>query len=102
MNDPIEDVLNELRRKPGVQQCHFARSFLNNVGEVFEREGFATTELFLRDKMEQDATRRQARVLLEDVMPVLKSCERIRLNRAIGRLVIKSLDTIKRTGGGKR
>ncbi len=101
MNDPIEEVLNQLRRKPGVQRERFSSSFLNNVGDVFEREGFATTRLFLRDKQEQSATRYQARVLLEEVLPVLESCERIRQNRAIGRLVIKSLETIKEGGKSK-
>lgn len=99
MNDPIEEVLNQLRRKPGVLRERFSSSFLNNVGDVFEREGFATTRLFLQDKQEQSATRYQARVLLEEVLPVLESCERIRQNRAIGRLVIKSLETIKGKGG---
>jgi len=102
MNDPIEDVLNQLRRKPGVQRERFSNTFLNNVGDVVEREGFATTRLFLRDKMEQTATRYQARVLLEEVLPVLESCERIRQNRAIGRLVIKSLEGLKGRGGNRR
>jgi len=102
MNDPIEEVLNQLRRKPGVQRGRFSSSFLNKVADVFEREGFATTELFLRDKMEQDTTRRQARVILEDVIPVLKACERIRQNRTVGRLVIKSLETMQSKEGGRR
>jgi len=99
MNDPIEHVLNQLRHKPAIQKCRFSSNFLNNVGEVLEREGFATTRLFLRDKKEQAATRPQAQVLLDEVLPVLESCERIRQNRAIGRLIIKSLESIKRTGG---
>lgn len=102
MNDPIEDVLNQLRRKPGVQRKRFTSSFLNNVGDVLEREGFATTRLFLESKKEQAATCDQASTLLEEVLPVLESCERIRQNRAIGRLVIKSLETVKRTGGNRR
>ncbi len=100
MSDPIEDVLEQLRAKPRVQREHFASNFLHTVGEVLEREGFATTRLFLMDKREQAATRYQARVLLEEVLPVLETCERIRQNRAIGRLIIKSLETVK--GGNRR
>jgi len=95
MSDPIEDILKQLRSKPGVQREHFASSFLHTVSEVLEREGFATTRLFLMDKKEQAATRYQARVLLEEVLPVLEACERIHQNRAIGRLIIKSLEAVK-------
>lgn len=100
MHDPIEEVLNQLRGKPGIQRERFTSNFLHTVGEVFEREGFATTRLFLMGKREQTATWRQARVLLEEVLPVLESCERIRQNRAIGRLIIKLLQTVR--GGSRR
>ncbi len=102
MNDPIEDVLNQLRQKPGVQKEHFSSNFLNTAGDVLEREGFATTRLFLQDKREQSATRRAAGVLLEEVLPVLESCDRIRQNRGIGRLIIKSLPALQTYRGGKR
>jgi len=103
MNDPIEDVLDQLRQKAGVQRERFTSNFLNNVGEVFEREGFATTRLFLEDKKGQSATRYQARVLLEDVLPVLATCDRIVQNRAIGRYIIKALPTLQdKKRGGKR
>ena len=95
MTDPIEAVLSQLRKKAGVQRERFSRNFLNSVGEVFEREGFATTRLFLGDKKGQRATRYQARVLLEEVLPVLASCERIVQNRAIGRYIIKALPTLQ-------
>jgi len=103
MNDPIEDVLDQLRQKAGVQRERFTSNFLNNVGEVFEREGFATTRLFLEDKKGQSATRHQARVLLEEVLPVLATCDRIVQNRAIGRYIIKALPTLQdKKRGGKR
>lgn len=107
MNDPIEEVLNELRSKAGVQRADLARhrNFLHTVGEVFEREGFATTRLFLQERQEQGATRETARVLLEEVLPVLAGCERIRQNRAIGRYIIKALPTLQspqQRRGGRR
>ena len=105
MNDPIEDVLDQLRQKAGVQRERFSSNFLNNVGEVFEREGFATTRVFLEDKKGRGATGYQARVLLEEVLPVLATCERIVQNRAIGRYIIKALSTLqdkKIRKGGKR
>ena len=95
MRDPIEEILNQLRSKLSVQRLSFTSKFLHTVGEVLEREGFATTRLFLMDKKEQLATKHQARVLLEDVLPILEQCERIHQNRAIGRLIIKSLETLK-------
>ena len=99
MNDPIEGLLEQLRRNPRVQEERFASNFLNNVGEVLEREGFATARLYLRDKAEQSATRYQARVLLQDVLPTMETCERIRQNRSIGRLILKALPTLQRRGG---
>lgn len=97
MNDPIEAVLDQLKRNRRVQEVDFYRNrtFLHNVADVFEREGFATTELFLRDKQGQRDIRDQASVLLNEVLPALKACERIRENRAIGRYIIKSLAALQ-------
>ena len=99
MNDPIEDVLNKLRGKESVQRARLSKNFLHTVGEVLEREGFATARLFLQEKREQAATRETARVLLDDVLPVLAACERVRQNRAIGRYIIKALPTLQERGG---
>ncbi len=104
MNDPIQIVLDQLRRNQQVQATDFSRNrtFLHNVADVLEREGFATTELFLRDKQRQRALHEQATVLLTDVLPTLKSCERIRENRAIGRYIIKSLESLQDSQRGRR
>lgn len=95
MNDPIEDVLNQLRHKPSVQRMRFTSSFLNNVGQVLEREGFATTRLYLQDKKGQSSTREQARLLLEEVLPIIEACKRIKQDRAIGRYIIKALPALQ-------
>ena len=95
MSDPIQAVLDELRSAPGLQRIRFTRTFLSNVADVFEREGFATTDLYLRDKQTQRDLRAQADVLLSDVMPILRSCPRICENRAIGRYIIKALQSLQ-------
>jgi len=97
MNDPIAAVLDQLKRNRRVQAVNFQRNrtFLHNVADVFEREGFATTELFLHDKQRQVEIRDQASVLLDEVLPALKACDRIRENRAIGRYIIKSLASLQ-------
>jgi len=103
MNDPIEGVLDQLSGNRRVREARFSSNFLNNVGDVLEREGFATTRLYLGDKKTRTATARQAGVLLTEVLPVLEACARIRQNRAIGRYIIKALPTLKAKGkGGKR
>ena len=99
MNDPIQQVLDQLRSNRTVQQTHFTNNFLQNVGDVFEREGVATTRLFLQDKQGQSATRDQARALLTEVLPTLAGCQRILKNRAIGRYIIKALSTLQNPGG---
>ncbi len=98
MSDPIEDVLNELRSKESIRRARLSKTLLHTAGEILEREGFATTRLFLQEKQDQAATRDTARVLLQDVLPALAGCERIRQNRAIGRYILKALPTLQRGG----
>lgn len=98
MNDPVAELLNNLRNDkrlkcdaPGV-----TTSFLNNVADVFERYGFGATETYLRDKREQEQTSTNADILL-DVLRHLRTCSIVHQERAIGRLVIKTLPQLFET-----
>lgn len=98
MDDPVGEVIETLRQNPRLRSARLNRNFLHNVAEVFEREGFATTRLFLNDKKGQSQTRVQAEILLQEVLPALERCSRIVHNRAIGRYVIKALAEFQQGG----
>lgn len=94
MSDPIDKVLKQVCALESVQKTRLTNNFVNNVAEIFERQGFAVTRLYLKEKKSQRTTQWQASALLE-VLPILEGCERIVQNRAIGRLVIKVLPTLQ-------
>jgi hypothetical protein len=95
MPDPIAEILRKLHADTRIQQTRFTPTFLNQAGLVFERHGFGTAKDFLLDKAERYDLREQANVLLEAVLPVLESCEQVRQRRALGRMIIKTLNAIK-------
>jgi hypothetical protein len=105
MNDPIEKLIEEIRLSSEVQHARFANSFLNNVAEVFERDGFGATRAFLLEKRERYELRAQAEALLK-VLDMMGKHPEIRQRRAIGRTIIKAIIALKSTGtrsprGGK-
>ena len=90
MYDPVQDVLEAIGRCNEVRNARLANNFLNNVGEVFERDGFGTTRAFLIEKRERPDLRDQANALLK-VLEIMQDCKEIQQRRAIGRTIIKGL-----------
>jgi len=95
MDDPIELILKRLQNNQQVKKTRFTSSFLNNVGDVLDKEGFGAVKTFLMDRMERRDLRSQAQAILEEVLPLLEACDKIRARRSIGRYVIKTLNTLK-------
>lgn len=95
-DDVLADLLNEIKNDPTVKRTkYFSSKFLNSVAEGFERNGFEETKLFLVDKKNRKGQLYQAEALLS----VIKIFENekykiIKNNRKIGRLIIKTLDTL--------
>lgn len=95
--DPIERLLDELRRDPDLGNVRLTANFLNDAGYVLERDGFGATEAYLLDRAQrrdQDVAP-QAQFVLKNVLPRLKSCPPIVARRALGRYVIKVLPALK-------
>ncbi|HSW58290.1 MAG TPA: hypothetical protein VLH15_07800, partial [Dehalococcoidales bacterium] len=71
-------------------------NFLNDVGEVLEKDGFGSAQVFLIGKLERgDEARQQANALLNVVMPELVKSPRVKQKRSIGRYILKILITLK-------
>jgi hypothetical protein len=96
-DDALADILDKIKRDPKVKGVRFSHRFLNNVAEGFERHGFEEVKLFLMDKKNRKGHYYQAGA----VMAVIKIFERypmIKKNRKVGRLILKSLDSILQEG----
>jgi len=93
-DDELARLLNDIKNDPTVKQTrYFSSKFLNSVAEGFERNGFEETKLFLVDKKNRKGQFYQAEALLS-VIKIFEGCEIIKKNRKIGRLIIKTLDTL--------
>lgn len=97
MTDSIERLIEDIRQSEEVKRAHLKNNFLNAVGEVFERDGFGTTRVFLLDKRSKKDLRDQAEAVLK-VLDLMKGHPEILQRRAIGRSIIKSLIAIKGYG----
>jgi len=96
MADPIENILRELKDNPRVKDTRFKSSFLNNVAEVYGRDGPGAAKVFLLARLDRRELQYQAQTLLDEVLPVLDRSDKIRQRRAIGAYIIKTLDTLQR------
>jgi len=96
--DRVEKLLDEIRRLPELARLdRRASSFLNDVAEIYERDGAGVAKTYL---LKQQAKRQiEVRVLLS-VIERLEACAEVRVRRAIGRQVIKCLYELK--GGAGR
>ncbi len=93
-DDMLADLLDEIRNDPAVKRTrYFSSKFLNTVAEGFEKNGFEETKLFLVDKKTRKGQSSQAEALLS-VIKIFERYEIIKNNRKIGRLIIKTLDTL--------
>jgi len=96
MVDPIEELLDRLATDERVRKAGFKDAFLNNVAEVYGREGPGAAKVFLANRLgRSDQLRRQAETLLEVVLPALEDVEQIRRKRTIGAYVIKTLNSLR-------
>lgn len=95
--DEIEKLLDEIRKDKKIQSLRprrgFPRKFLETVGEIFEVYGFGTTEVYLR--AQESRNRSEATALLH-LLQKFRRCRKILNSPAIGRYIIKTLDTIVR------
>ena len=96
--DNIEKLLREIKEDPAVWNpgrgpLSFSGKFLDTVGEIFEKHGFGTTKVYL---MNQSGRDRGQALGLKRVLEKFERCPEIMANRAIGRYVIKTLETLKR------
>ena len=91
--DRIQRLLREIQNDRSLMDIRYSSSFLNRVGEIFERYGFGTTKVFLLEKRSREA---DALLKIIDKIENENITEIVR-NRSIGRMVIKTLITLKRT-----
>ncbi len=94
--DNVAVLLSEISRMPELASLdRRSGGFLNDVAEIYERHGRGTTKAFL---LSQQARRRLEVPLLLKVLERFEACAEVRLNRGIGRQIIKCLFELK---GGK-
>jgi hypothetical protein len=89
--DNVEIILSEIKSDQEIMRVRFTSSFLDNTADVFERHGWGTTEAFLLEKQNRHELKEQATALLK----VLKIMEKHKVNRSVGRLIIKTLIPLK-------
>lgn len=99
-DDALADILDEIKRDPKVKGVSFSHRFLNNVAEGFERHGFEEVKLFLMDKENRRSHYYQAEAIIA-VIKIFEKYPMIKKNRRVGRLILKSLDSILREGKKK-
>lgn len=97
--DNIERLLKEIKEDQSIWQSkdgkpiYFSGKFLDTVGEIFEKYGFGTTKVYLANQSGRD---RSQAFSMQKVLEKLKDYPEIINNRAIGRYIIKTMDTLKR------
>lgn len=97
--DNIERLLKEIKEDQTIwkskddKPIHFSGKFLETIGEIFEKYGFGTTKVYLINQSGRD--RIQASVMLY-VLEKLEKSPEVKNNRAVGRYIIKTLETLKR------
>ncbi len=89
--DEIESLVAEIKKEKSFLKTNFSDNFLHNVGEVFERHGLSSTIVFLNTKQDREATRYQARALI-DILKKFEHCPKLIQTRSLGRLIIVSLN----------
>lgn len=97
--DKIEKLLEEIKNDESIwkdktgRSIEFSSKFLNNVGEIFEKYGFGTTKVYLVNQVGRE---RSQAFSMQKVLEKMKEYPEIINNRAIGRYIIKTLDTLKK------
>jgi hypothetical protein len=94
VNDPVEELVSKIQSRSDIMQTQFTSNALNSVAEVFERDGFGATRVYLLDKLERNDAAPQATALLA-VLDLMHDCPPIQQRRAIGRLLFKALGSLR-------
>jgi len=90
-DDPVDEVIKKIQNNKKIGG-YLSNKFLNTVGDIFEKEGMATTKTFLWERRRRRDQRHQAEALLE-VLKILEEYPSI--DRKTGRFIIKSINAIK-------
>lgn len=97
--DHIEQLLKEIKEDLSVWKdkwsnpVNYSGKFLDTVGEIFEKYGFGTTKVYLINQSGRDKAQAFG---MQKVLEKFKKYPEIENNRAIGRYLIKTLETLKR------
>ena len=95
--DNVGALLKEIARLPELASLdRRAASFMNDVANIYEKHGPGTTKAFL---LTQQAKRRLEVPILLKLLEKFDACAEVRMNRGIGRLIIKCLFELE---GGRR
>lgn len=89
--DIIENLVEELRENEFVQKTRFSGKFVNTVGEIYEKYGYAATRVWLSDKLYDRKTQFEARILLS----ILEKINNTNIPSSIGGFIIRKIDTLK-------
>lgn len=92
--DDIQALCERIRGSDRVwkqrgEQVRYSASFLDTVGGILATHGFGVADVFLTTREERRESAQAAG--LKEVLRLFQMCPRIQRNRAIGRLIIKSL-----------
>lgn len=97
--NPLDELIETIEQDHGLLADVQSASgkLINNVAEVFERRGTRVTLAFLQERVSRDPDKDgRANRALQKVTRLLDRCEAVRLDRAVGRLVIKCLPGMAR------
>lgn len=75
------------------ETVRYSANFLDAVGGILATHGFGVADVFLATREERRESAQAAG--LKEVIRLLQTCPRIQRNRAIGRLIIKSLQVLE-------
>lgn len=91
--DSIEQLLSRIKNDYEIMQIHFT-GLMDDTANIFEKQGFGATKVFLLEKRNHRSLEKQANALLK-VLEIMGNNPKIRNNRAIGRMIIKTLIALK-------
>lgn len=98
MADDIRSILQLLRDNQSIRETRFTSSFLNNAAEIIVSQrdlDAATTFVGPRFMSDDGQIRAQARVLNQEVIPVLRGMSRLERRFHIVGAIIKMLPALQ-------
>lgn len=101
-DDNIETLVDEIRQDRTIMDCFirrpFTAKFLQKVGKIFETNNLTVTKSYLQG--EEDRRLREEATALLCVLEKFRKYKEIENDRAVGRCIIRTLNTILK-GEGK-